>query len=351
MLDMPKNWQGEKTDEQKAELSRRATALTAGMNMTFERKVDYACRVIERAMMIARTLGVKWAISYSGGRDSTILSHLAVEIMGWNVPHVMSNTRMEYPEVLRQAAKWKKWLAERGIELATAYPDKRPAEVWAEGFPLWSKEVSRKYRLWAATDNPKHWACIPDSIKPAALRVRAAGIKVTDTCCDRLKKEPMAAWDKANGVGGHLTGVRCEESQARRLMYIQRGSMYESRLHGQWLAHPLTHWREMDLRAYTQKHGLVIDRIGRSGCSTCGFGAHLSQEQEVENSLQRLRRENPKMWKVAMDEWGYRDALTAAGVDFGQFADDQADRGIENARAAYMNDDAKQLSVELGVRP
>ncbi len=324
MLDMPENWQGTKTEAQTAELSRRGKALSAGMNESFENKLDYAIRVIERAMMIAKTKGIKWAVSYSAGRDSTILSYIIVEILGWKIPHVMSNTRMEYPEVQRQAQRWKKWLEARGVEMTVVFPKKRPAEVWKEGFPLWGKEIARKFRIWAASDNPKHWAAIPDSIKPAALRVRAAGIKVTDQCCDRLKKEPMAEWDKANGIGGHLTGIRCEEAQARRLMFIQRGSMYNSTLHGQWLAHPLTHWREMDLRKFCQERKLIIERPtdgeglpSRSGCTTCAFGAHLAKADGKENALQRLKRDNPKMWETAMDDWGYRHALDVAGVDHG----------------------------------
>ncbi len=317
MLPLPPHWQGEKTAEDKEELSRRAFALNEGMAMPFERKLDYALRVIERGI---KQEGVKWAVSYSGGRDSTALSFLMVEVMGLKIPHVMSNTRMEYPETVRQAALWKQWLAGRGVELHTAFPDMRPGEVWAEGFPLWSKEIAGKVRKYAASKNPKHLARVPAELHPVVERVIAAGIKVTETCCDRLKKQPMAKWDKVNGIGGHFTGVRCEESQARRLMYIQRGSLYNSSLHGQWLGHPLTHWRREDVDSLLERHGVTVLRpgngTGRSGCVTCGFGAHTENAKGRLNSLQELSRSNPKLLAAALDTWGYRAALDAAGIPY-----------------------------------
>lgn len=45
-----------------------------------------------------------WAVSFSAGRDSTVLSHLIVQVFGAKISHVMSNTRMGRPEVLKQAA-------------------------------------------------------------------------------------------------------------------------------------------------------------------------------------------------------------------------------------------------------
>jgi 3'-phosphoadenosine 5'-phosphosulfate sulfotransferase (PAPS reductase)/FAD synthetase len=317
MLDQPRNWQGPKTKADKDELRRRGHALTDGMNMPLDKKIDYAVRVLERA----QAQQLKWALSFSAGRDSTVVSHLAVDVLGWKLPHVMSNTRMEYPETLRQLGRWRAWLQERDVELHVVVPEKRPAEVWAEGLPLWSKEVMSKARQFQATGNAKHIDSrfVTQEIAGLIRRLTLAGVKLSDRCCDTLKKEPMAKWDEANGCGGHVTGVRCEESQARRLMYIQRGSLYDSARHGQWLCHPLTHWRTADVEAYLARHQIVVERSGRSGCATCAFGAHRDQLKGVESTLQRLARENPKMLATALDVWGYRKALDIAGISYQLF--------------------------------
>jgi hypothetical protein len=110
-------------------------------------------------------------------------------------------------------------------------------------------------------------------------------------------------------------------------MYIQRGSLYDSARHGQWLAHPLTHWRQVDVEAYLQRHSITVARSGRSGCATCAFGAHRDQAKGVESTIQRLARENPKMLAAALDDWGYRKALDIAGISYQPFTPPSADAG------------------------
>ena len=72
-------------------------------------------------------------ISFSGGKDSTVLAHL-VHTMYPDVPMVFSNTGLEYPEV-RQFAKSK------GAEII--YPKIRFDEVISKyGYPIIGKEVA-----------------------------------------------------------------------------------------------------------------------------------------------------------------------------------------------------------------
>lgn len=238
-LPQPAGWQkraADKTPEERFELSRRGLALSAGQRMSRDQKLDFSLRVIERAMKESPA----WAVSFSGGRDSTVLSYLLVETFGLKIPHVFSNTRMEQPETLRQVATWKSWLADRGVSLHTVFPDKRPGEVWQEGLPLFDKGIASKARQYLATGNPNHLLQIPEAYRPAVEDLARHGLSASEKCCDRLKKEPLHAWDASNGVVGHLVGLRAEESQDRRMGYLQRGALYHSTRHHQWLAPPAT---------------------------------------------------------------------------------------------------------------
>ena len=72
-------------------------------------------------------------ISFSGGKDSTVLAHL-VHTMYPDVPMVFSNTGLEYPEI-RQFAK------SNGAEII--YPKMRFDEVISKyGYPIIGKEVA-----------------------------------------------------------------------------------------------------------------------------------------------------------------------------------------------------------------
>lgn len=311
-----------KTPEQKAHIIDRAQTLQAGINMSYEDKIRHAKKVLKQSLDLEGSDGVKWAVSYSAGRDSTALSHLMVAGCGIHVPHVMSNTRMEYPETLQMFKVWKLWLQERGVECHQVFPDMRPKELWPKiGVPLWSKQIAYKYRMFVASKADKMPSHVPEYLKAQFVQAKASGLKITEKCCDYLKKKPLKKWDKEHGVTGHFTGVRCAESMSRRLAWITGGALYQAARHGgMWISNPLAFWTEEDVARYLAEHNIHVIRPdtirGGSGCVTCMFGCSIQAERGELNSMQDLKTRNPKMWQTALDEWGYRAVLDELGIPY-----------------------------------
>lgn len=299
-----------KTDEQKAHIVDRARTLAEGLKLPHDRKLEHARKIIRKTV----DSGMSWALSYSGGKDSTVLSHLTVMDMGLRIPHVMSNTRMEYPETMVMVNRWYSMLRKLGVECHTVFPDMRPGEVWKKyGLPLWSKEIAYKYRKFAASKSDRIPDTVPAQYASDFHKAKAAGIRITDQCCDILKKRPIKRFDKANGIKGHLTGVRCAESRIRRLAWIQKGAMYYASTHHHWVANPLAFWTEADVLSYLERNHIKIlapdTCTGGSGCVTCMFGCTSRAREGTPNALQDLKTRNPRMWQTALDKWGYREAL------------------------------------------
>ena len=94
-----------------------ATYLTA-RRQTLEslREMNLESKVIQTKYLIRQTIyefGIdKVYISYSGGKDSTVLSHIA-KSMYPDILHIFANTTNEYPETI-QHIKWEK--EENGTE-------------------------------------------------------------------------------------------------------------------------------------------------------------------------------------------------------------------------------------------
>lgn len=330
MLPNPPFWNNKhKTDAEKDEIKLRAQTLQHGIRMSYDEKVAHTEKVIRIALgqdvfgnevEAAPSAGVKWAVSYSGGKDSTVLSHMMVFGMGLKLPHVMSNTRMEYPETLKQVNKWYAMLREQGVECHTAWPDAKPKDLWKQiGVPLWSKQMGKKYMDFYRSESDHIPASVADNLRDDFRTLKAAGVKITDKCCSELKKKPLAKWDKEHAVTGHFTGIRCSESRARRLMWIQRGAVYNSASHRQWLANPLVFWTHDDVSRYLDDNDIRPIPIptvrGGSGCVTCMFGCHLVEKGQP-NTLQELKRLNPKMHKAALDDWGYREVLDLLEIPY-----------------------------------
>jgi 3'-phosphoadenosine 5'-phosphosulfate sulfotransferase (PAPS reductase)/FAD synthetase len=308
-----------KTPEQKAHIIDRAQTLQAGIRMGYDQKCEHAEKVIRMALEMDQ----KWAVSYSGGRDSTVLSHIMIYGMGLtHVPHVMSNTRMEYPESVKMVNQWFTRLRALGVDCHTVFPAARPNVLWKEiGVPLWSKEIAYKYRKFARSDSDKISPHVPANLHDKFRQAKAAGLKITEKCCDHLKKKPMHKWDKTMGVTAHFTGVRCSESRARRLAWIQKGALYQAITHhNMWIANPLAFWTEDDVVRYLKDNELVVlkpDTVnGGSGCVTCLFGSMAREQEGVPNAMQDLKTRNPKMWKEALDGWGYREVLDTLQVPY-----------------------------------
>ena len=73
-------------------------------------------------------------ISFSGGKDSTVLAYIANDMLGLNIPLVFSNTGLEYSEI-------QKFAKSKGAEFIR--PEMQFTEVISTyGYPLISKEVA-----------------------------------------------------------------------------------------------------------------------------------------------------------------------------------------------------------------
>lgn len=264
-------------------------------------------------------------LSFSGGKDSTVLRDLISKTSGvYDVPSVFCDTGLEYPEL-------RKFATERADVVIR--PEMRFDEVIKTyGYPIIGKEVARtihyakKDSNWALMrlqgldpkGNPsvwkaryKKWAFLTD-----------APFAISDQCCDVMKKAPFKKYEKATGRK-KFVGTLAEESQLRRTNWYQHGcNSFDG---GKARSAPMSFWTEQDVLQYIKENDLpiasvygdvvpedgqvVLDINGlespklkttgcdRTGCMFCMFGCHLEGEP---NRFQRMKETHPRQYDYCM---------------------------------------------------
>ena len=284
-------------------------------------------------------------VSFSGGKDSTVLKHIVDNTPGvHDVPAVFVNTGLEYPEIQRfvkdvQAGKWDCF----NPDVVILRPEMRFDEVLKKyGYPVISKRVSN------AVDGARRK---PDGIKMQQMlgtystngklsmfnygqhkRLLDADFDISDKCCNVMKKKPLKKYQKESGRVP-IIATMAGESENRRVNWIRFGcNAFEG---DNPRSAPMSFWTEQDVLHYIKKFNVpycpvygdiqvkppegteegqinVIDFLGcyepedtlettgcnRTGCIFCMFGCHLEKEP---NRFQRLKETHPRQYEYCIN--------------------------------------------------
>lgn len=249
-------------------------------------------------------------ISYSGGKDSTVLSHIA-KSMYPNILHLFANTTNEYPETIEHV-KWEK--EENDTNIISVIPKDSHGEVWTfkkvvqyYGYPMFSKRVSNAIRTYQHALSARTKSNSQDYISRNFKKYeRFKEFPISDKCCDKLKKEPLRRKAKELGLECAILGILASESYQREKDWLEYGcNVFHQRKDNQ--CRPLSFWTDEDILDYINEYNVKIPKLyemgyTRNGCMYCGFGVQL--ESEGENRYQKLKKTHPVQYNYFIKNFG-----------------------------------------------
>ena len=270
-------------------------------------------------------------VAYSGGKDSTVLLHIAKSIYP-NIKSVFVNTGLEFQSV-----------RERGMGIADIVirPEKSFVQIITQyGYPIFSKEVSQnvgecQQRRLNGKEMPKYRVeklmgtyIDPKTGQKSQFNMAKYGylldapFRLSQLCCNWSKKNPSKNFEKETGMKPIL-GIMAEESRLRTSKWLKVGcnAFSENRPTSQ----PLSFWKEQDILRYIKQNNIQIADIykdlvfvdedgmeyeneyipdslklkttgaNRTGCIYCMFGINQDLDKFV-----RLKQEEPVTYDYVM---------------------------------------------------
>ena len=243
-------------------------------------------------------------ISFSGGKDSTVLSALVdMAIPNNKIPRVYANTGIELNMVRDFVFKLAK-MDERFQIIVPSTPIKPMLE--RDGYPFKSKNHARilnRYQEKGMMDSVKSYLGEGKWGKrlqcPKSLKYQFTPefhLKVSDKCCLNLKEKPLDNWAKENNKKYAMIGVMRDE-HGRREQAVCLAFNGKQLKYFQPMV-PLTKaWEEW----FINEFGIEICDIYkpplnaiRTGCKACPFSIHIEEE------LSMLRTYFPEEYRQAL---------------------------------------------------
>lgn len=272
-------------------------------------------------------------VGFSGGKDSTVLLHIVRRLYP-DVPAVFADTGLEYPEI--------KEFVRSHDNVVVVRPKKSFKTVVEEyGYPVVSKKVSRMIKdfqnpternevtrnLYLTGLNGKGEPCPSMKLADKWKFLIDAPFKISNSCCDVMKKQPFAQYVKETGRKA-IVGVMASESDMRERAWLKYGcNTFNAKTP---LSQPISFWTEQDVLRYLKEYdvpyapvyGDIVENEdgtlrttgeSRTGCVFCMFGVHLEDEP---NRFQRLAVTHPKLYEYCMDKLGLAAVLDYIGVPY-----------------------------------
>ena len=259
-------------------------------------------------------------VSFSGGKDSTVLLHL-VRSMYPDVEAVFVNTGLEYPEIQQFVKTFD--------NVTILRPKMRFDDVIKKyGYPVISKDVSHKIYYarkggdWAMryvdgtakmNNANKSRFCV-EKYKP----LLQTDFMCADACCAVMKKSPAKTFARETGKKP-ITAQMAAESKQRTTQWMLKGcNAFESK---NPISNPMSFWTEQDVLQYIKQNGIPIASVygdivykddgklyttgcNRTGCIFCAFGCHLEKEP---SRFQRLKQTHPRQYEYCIGGGAYGD--------------------------------------------
>ena len=267
-------------------------------------------------------------LSFSGGKDSTVLSALLDMACPDNkIPRVYANTGIE----LNMVRDFVFDMAKTDDRIVVIKPSVRIKQMLEEdGYPFKSKYHSMIVGIYENrgiddSETVKNYLQLQISksgkeklfahVCPKILKYQFyedMPFRISDKCCDRLKKQPLHKWQKENHKPYAIIGIMPDEGGQRESAKCLAFSGDKLKAF-QPLVPVTKEWEDWFIDEYNIKICDIYKppyNFNRTGCKGCPFNSTLQRELDtLDKYFPAEKTQCEIIWKPVYDEYrrlGYR---------------------------------------------
>ena len=251
-------------------------------------------------------------VSFSGGKDSTVLLDIARGLYP-DMPAAFVDTGLEFPEI-RDFVK----TVDNVIWLKPKLGFRAVLDNY--GYPIVSKEQACYIDQYRNTKSEKlrnvRWNGKPfdkyngvyGKISEKWKYLVDAPFKISDRCCYVMKKAPLKSFERKHKLKP-IIGTMATESSIRKINDARYGcNAFDIK---RPISSPLSFWKECDIWEYIKTKNIKYSKIydmgyDRTGCMFCMFGLHMEKHP---NRLEKMKATHPKQYDYCMKKLGIEDVL------------------------------------------
>lgn len=297
-------------------------------------------------------------VSFSGGKDSTVLLHIAREMYP-NLKAVFVDTGLEYPEIREFVGRFE------NVDIVKPKMNfKKVIEKY--GYPFISKDVSKDvYAVRSIAKNrgidikdveyyqrnfnseSEYCKRNPSFCKEKFSFLFDADFAISDRCCYEMKKKPVKDYEHETGRKP-IMAIMASESRMRTTTWLKMGcNAFQAK---RPISNPMSFWSEQDVLQYIKENNIEICSVygeivadgtsnefaegqmqlnldgsitesncalkttgrSRTGCMFCGYGCHV--EKNGDYRFVQMKQTHPKQYEWIMKPWsegglGYKDII------------------------------------------
>lgn len=247
-----------------SETKKRLSELKELQSLPLNEKISISIQIINKSLKLGKS-----CLLYSGGKDSSVLLKLLLEI-DKNILIMHNDTTLgdqQYIDFIRKMTTGLNYIETTASD---------PVKMWKEKgyYPILSKRGFTKY-------------------KKLHNNLRVSPVQ----CCYQLKEMYCNKVLRDKEIEVVFWGNRAGESNRRKLTFVDNGFLFKPKKYSWYQSYPLQHWTDDDVLTFLKKEfpEYPISKSFEQGCLCCGTDITFKK-----NTLVRLFMNDREKWEYYM---------------------------------------------------